>query len=192
MTKHTDNRTLTDLYRLVCERGDAPYLDAETLAAFAADTMSAEQREQVLQVLAASPEQADLARMLAELAPASEALATAAVQRSEGHARHGSTVRRLHVAGQAASHPHVRRVRRTAGLRWFAAAAVFVAVAGVWGWHQVEAPSSGTTIASTAAMPAPADTIFSSDMSPTVAVHNGAADHSDQIFSSSFHNRKRG
>lgn len=193
MNKHTDNTSLAELYRRLCQRDDAPCLDAETLTAFAAGILSDEKRAQVLQVLAVSPAQADLAHMLAELAPASDVLARAAVQRSEGHARQGSSVRRLHAIGQPAPQRHVPRVRRAAGMRWFAAAAVLVAVAGVWGWQHVEAPR-GAAIASATATPAPApaDTIFSSDMSHSVAVQSAKADHSDQIFSSSFHNRKRG
>lgn len=188
MTEHTDNTNLAELYRRLCERDDAPLLDAETLTAFAAGTLNAEQREQVLGVLAISPGQSDLARMLAELLPASDALAAGAVHRSQGHDRHGATVRRLHAVSQPALQ---RRARRSASMRWFAAAAVMVAVAGLWGWHHVEAPGRAA-VASTPTSSAPTDTIFSSDMSHAVAVQRTRADHSDQIFSSNFHSKKRG
>lgn len=188
MTEHINNPSLAELYRRLCQQGGAPHLDADTLTAFAAGTLSAEQREQVASVLAASPEQADVVRMLAELAPASEALAAGAVHRSEGHLRQGSTVHRLHAIGQPTPQ---RRVRRSAGLRWFAAAAVMVAVAGMWGWYHVEAPSAAA-MADTEATPAPADTIFSSSMNHQVAVQRAKADHSDQIFSSNFRSQKRG
>lgn len=189
MTEHIDN--LAELYRRLCACGDAPLLDAETLTAFAAGTLNAEQRERALRVLAVSPGQADLARLLVELAPASEVLAAAAAHRSEGHVRHGSNVRRVHAVAQPAVPRRVSRTHRATGLRWFAAAAVLVAVAGLWGWHHVDAVN-GAAIASAPAVPTPADTIFNASMGHAVAVQSSKADHSDQIFSSSFHNRKRG
>lgn len=194
MTEQPDNMNLAELYRHLCESSAAPSLDADTLAAFAAGRLNAEQRDAVLRVLAVSPQQADLARLLVDLTPASETLAAAAAQRSQGHVRHGSTsTRRLRGVAQPAAPRHVPRARRATGLRWFAAAAVLVAVAGLWGWQHAEAPGGGATVATAPATPASADTIFSSSMGHAVAVQNAKADHHrDEIFSAGFHARKSG
>jgi len=124
-----------------------------------------------------TPAHADLARMMRELEPASEALAAdvSRVSRDAGHRRHQRSDRRI------------AATRRFGGgmQRWVAAAACLVAVFGAWTLHgtkqRPETVAPHTTVASRG------DVIFSTrDTIFGAGMEHSTKERSDHLFSGGF------
>jgi len=179
--------SLSTLYRRLTRTNgaDAALLDASELAAAADGTLAADRREQVAEVLAASPAQADAVRMLRDLASESEALAAdiARTTRETTHRRHHRGERRV-----AAS----RRWFGGGVQRWAAAAACLVAVAGAWTLHQSKSrPDAMTASAEAANRPdvifSTRDGIFGGGMDRKLAQHGQKSRHEgDRLFHGDF------
>lgn len=124
------------------------FLDADTLVAASAGTLSGDRRDEVAATLSRSPLQTDLVRMLHELSADSAVIATAVNAReSLAHSRNGRPVR------------HATDKRRTViRLRLAGLAACMMLVFGIVVWHP-SAQHSSTTVATEAAKP---DRIFTS------------------------------
>lgn len=180
--QHEDS-PLAELYRRLGDAGLPAWLDGDTLAAHAAGALPSALARRVEQALQQSPELRALHASLVELAPHSEALA----QSLAGQSRHQGHRRIRH----AAQHHEVRGTAHHRRTRWMsAAAAVFLAIAGVWGWQHFDAgqqPTAATASQQPEATPQ-GDTIFDNGMDSRLAV-NPKKSEGDQIFRASF-NRK--
>lgn len=154
---------------------DAMQLDADDLAALAEGRVDAARRDALLAVLAESPADADLVKMLRELAPDSERLASAA----RGERGHSRGHRR--VAAGASHRHHVPRRRAAFGFAGAGIAAALVCALAVVGWQQLA--STNTASQPTAAVAAPdtvGDGIFHAPMDGARTADNDAP--ADQIF----------
>jgi hypothetical protein len=129
---------LADLYRRLyaaAPRHEA--LDEEVLLAASEGRVDAPRKSAVAGVLARSPAQAALVRLLRELRPESEALAaglTRVAGARPGDGRHHPTAHPRRSAPVRHA-PAMRRTARTRIHRWSAVAACLVAVLGVWSWQ---------------------------------------------------------
>ena len=164
-----NERSLSALYRRLTA-GPAPLaLDAETVASAADGTLAADGRDSAAEILARSPREAALARMLGALKGESEALAAdvARTTRESTHRRQARTERR------------VASGRRHAGVtRWATAlAACLIAVVGVFSVRHSTAPTAPTQTHAIAK----ADRISHFGMEA-----DGAASKSDELFHSDF------
>ena len=157
--------TLRDLYR----RSQPGCVDADTLVRFAAGEFSADAHAEIAARLAALPGQDAVVRLLAELQPDSARLAASITAADAPHQR----VSR-HISRHAIHAPRARR-----GLRWLAAAAVLVAVAGLWSAHHVIALEGMPAVVASpnAALPQVDDGIFGSGMDGRIA----ATSHDDDV-----------
>ena len=162
------DKSLSALYRRLTS-GPAPLaLDAETLASAADGTLA---RDEVADVLARSPREAALVRMLGALKAESETLASdvARTTRETAHRRHARTAHRV-AAG-----------RRHSGVtRWATAlAACLVAVVGVFSLRHSTAPTERS--------PTPAHTIARADHISHFGMETATATgKSDELFRSDF------
>ena len=148
------DRSLSSLYRRLGARaqsGSGELLDAETLVAASAGTLRGDRRDEVAMRLADSDAQTDLVRLLRELAPAAEALATA-VQGREGaaHAPRGRT------------HRHLAHGSRPASLRWAGLAACLVVAFGAIGVFQHRERAQEAAMAAAMEAASRPDRIFTS------------------------------
>jgi hypothetical protein len=168
-TSTTRAVSVGDLYR----SGAPAWLEADTLARFVAGELPPGERDHVAAVLANSPAQAALSKLLADLAPDSALLAAAISVPEETHHRHERSARR-HVAG------HVSRRHR--GLRWLGVAAVLAMTVGLWSWHRVDVLKDAPALVSNPAAQSRGDTIFDSGMDGKASVEP----HRDEIFRASF------
>lgn len=173
---------LADLYRQMGDAGLPAWLDGDTLAAYAADELSPELARRIEQALQHSPELSALHASLVELGPHSAALA----QSLAGQTQHQGHRQVRHAGARHA----VRRTVHHRHTRWMsAAAAVFLAIAGVWGWQHFDAGQQPSAMASQQPAATPgADTIFDSGMDSRLAVSPKKSE-GDKIFRASF-NRK--
>jgi anti-sigma factor RsiW len=168
-TSTTRAISVGDLYR----SGVPTWLAPGTLARFVAGELPPDERERVTAVLAHSPAQAALSKLLMDLAPDSALLAAAASAPEAAHHRHVRSVQR-HAVG------HVARHHR--GLRWLGVAAVLAMAIGLWGWHRVDVLRDAPALVSNPAAQSDGDTIFDSGMDGKAAV----PPHRDEIFRASF------
>lgn len=172
-----DNR-LSVLYRELTARTAGPAsLDADTLAAAAAGTLPADQREAAASRLAVSPSEAELVRMLAVLEDDSEALACDLARLARTHGRR---------QGRRERHQAAPARPLAAPLRWAGMAACLMAVFGLWSaQHMGPGIGSGTS----AQAGYKADRIFTTKDS-IFAWSNGEGvaqtERSDQLFNSAF------
>ena len=123
-----NDMSLSRLYRRLLSTREQPVVDAHELAsAMGADGLASERRAALAADLAASPQHADLARMLRALEPASAALAE-----HVGRTRHlAHTQRTRHTRSAAAA-----RRGRTHRLRWAGGvAACLMVTLGLTLWH---------------------------------------------------------
>ena len=177
MVNSMNKTSLSDLYRRLTANRATLTLPADDLAAAADGSLAADRREAIAKVLATSPAEAGLVRMLRDLKSESQALA-ANVARTERHTTHR---RHQRDAGRVAAG---RRFGGTA--RWAAAmAACLVAVIGVWTQRHLQMSHTGAQ--STHAV-ARSDVIFST----RDTIFNGAMDkpknaaRPDHLFRGSF------
>ena len=178
--KATKSR-LTGLYRQLGDTGLPAWLDADTLVAHAAGELPPAMAQRVQQAVDASPRLQALSASLAELAPHAEQLA----QSLASHGQH-QTHRRTRVASTRHA---VRRQAHHVRARWAgAAAAVFLAIAGLWSWQHFDAAQSNATAMQQSAATSAGDAIFNSGMDPRLAASPKKA-AGDSIFRASF-NRK--
>ena len=173
------NEKLTALYR--SSRATVSGFDAETLLAYLDGNLSAERRVGVDQQLPDSPAARSLVSMLAELQPASAALAgNVAKHRAARHALAQRSPRRV-VAPAA-------RPRRVAA--WFSAVtASALAVIAIFAFHGSEKAADHQLALENAArgdqiFAMREDRIFAPEL--RVAVRSEAAVGSDRVFDSSF------
>ena len=161
------DKSLSSLYRRLTAKPAPVALDAETLASAAEGTLA---REDVAEVLARSPREAALVRMLGALRGESETLAADVARTTRETATH----RRF-----ARTERRVASGRRHSGVtRWATAlAACLVAVVGVFSLRHSTVP---TTQPQTHAI-AKADRISHFGMEA-----DGAAGKSDELFRSDF------
>ncbi|GAA0718326.1 hypothetical protein [Dokdonella soli] len=181
--------SLSSLYRRLVSARPQPDVDAADLVAVvSADEgsgeLSARHRDAVVEKLAASPQHADLARMLRALKPASEALATS--MNEHRHGAHPLRAREQQRLAAGARRGHVHRLRWAAGL-----AACLAVALGVFAWHHEDGQhlmTAGT--ARTAPLPdrifTSSDRIFAS--SSGEAGHGESARHGggDEVFRGRF------
>lgn len=184
-TEHRQHEetSLATLYRQMGDAGLPAWVDGDTLAAYAAGELPAGLAERVEKVLEHSPELSALHASLVELAPHSEVLAQSLAGQSQ-HQGH----RQIHHAG--ARHA-VRRTTHHRRTRWMsAAAAVFLAIAGVWGWQHFDASQQPTATASQQPSATPhVDTIFDNGMDARLAA-NPRKTEGDKIFRASFNKKQ--
>lgn len=180
-----NNTSLSRLYRrLTSTRAQSVAIDAADLVSVSsgdAGDMAAERRDAVVARLAESPRDADLARMLHALQPASAALAGKVNdRRSSAHPMRDRVARPMHAARRA---PHRQ-------LRWAGGLAACLAVAlGVGMWHNrpVENWQNVATSVTTAQLP---DRIFTSRdkifASSEGGAHHQRARGGDELFRGDF------
>lgn len=148
------DRSLSSLYRRLgarAEAGQGELLDAETLVAAAGGSLRGDRRDEVAMRLADSDVQTDLVRLLRDLAPAAEALASAVRDRDgAAHAPRGRGLR--HAAG----------VRRHAGLRWAGLAACLAVAIGAIGVFQHRQRAEEAAMAAAMEAASRPDRIFTS------------------------------
>lgn len=180
-----ENAHLASLYQELGDAGLPAWLDADTLVAHAAGELSPGLALRVQQALDQSPELMALHASLVDLAPHSEALAQSLAAQSQ-HQAH----RQVRRAGAGARHA-VRRSGHHRRARWMGtAAALLLAVVGVWGWQQLDTGHHQTATASNPpAATQQVDTIFDNGMDHRLAVNPKKAGD-DKIFRASF-NKKR-
>ena len=160
------DKSLSALYRRLTARDASPALDADTLAAAADGTLA---DDGVAEVLARSPREAALVRMLGALRAESETLAAdvASTTRETTHRRHARTERRV-AAGR----------RQSRVTRWATAlAACLVAAVGMFSLRHSSAPTA----------PPPTHAIAKADRISHFGMEaDGAAGKSDELFRSDF------
>lgn len=176
---YTERPHLGALYRRLGDACLPAWLDADLLVAHAAGELSPALAQRIDTELAHSPELAALRDALADLAPASAQLADAvtALKPAAAHRRER----------HAATRHAVRRSRHQRHARWAgAAAAVLMAVAGVWSWQHLDARHAATAQVPAATAPARSqpDTIFDNGMDSRMAARSGQG--SDRIFRAGF------
>lgn len=182
-TEHHQNEDsrIAGLYRQLGDAGLPAWLDAGTLVAYVAGELSPSLAQRVQNALDQSPELTALHASLVELAPHSEVLA----QSLAGQIQHQGH-RQIHHTG---SRHAVRRSAHHRRARWMGtAAALLLAVAGVWGWQQLDSTQQTATASNPPAAIQQADTIFDSGMDQRLAVGADKVD-SDKIFRTSFNHK---
>lgn len=174
-----ENEALARLYKQLGDTELPAWLDGDVLAAHAAGNLSPQLARRVQAVLDASPALAAIHQGLTELAPHSETLARSLASKTR-HVGHWQI-------RHAASRHAVRHSRHHRRARWMgAAAAVLLAVAGVWGWQHFDSRQQPATASTQpAATPLP-DTIFDSSMDGQRLASNPAKSGGDSIFRSDF------
>ena len=177
-----NDNSLSRLYRRLTSARSAD-LAADELVAAVSGEADATRREAVAAKLATSAPEADLARLLNALQPASAELAEGVRRRGSAHPQRSREARPAH---------HARRVSHRP-LRWVGGMAACLAVAlGIVGvWHgKVDAPHHRNVVASasTAQMP---DRIFTSQdrifSSNDASEHHLSSKHgADKLFRTDF------
>lgn len=177
-----ESEALARLYRQLGDVTLPAWLDADVLAAHAAGSLSPALSRSVQAALDASPALAAIHQGLADLAPHSEALARSLA----GAARQAGQ----HPARHVASRHAVRRAGHQRRARWLgAAAALLVAVAGVWGWQHFDLREQPSTASVQPAATPQSDSIFDSGMDNQRLASNPNKAEDDSIFRANF-NRK--
>ncbi|MGA7297642.1 MAG: hypothetical protein WBW92_09050 [Rhodanobacteraceae bacterium] len=182
-TEHSqlDDMRLAGLYRQLGDAGLPAWLDADTLVAHAAGELPPAMTQRVQQAVDASPELKALSAGLAELAPHAEMLA----QSLASHGQHQTHRRTRVVSTRHAERRQAHHIRA----RWAgAAAAVFLAIAGVWSWQHFDAAQPTATASQQPVVTPKTDAIFDSGMDSRLAASPKKA-AGDSIFRASF-NRK--
>lgn len=180
--RQKSNSRIAGLYQQLGDAWLPAWLDADTLVAHASGELSPTLAHRVQQVLDQSPELTALHASLVELAPHSEALAQSLAGQSQGHGHRQAR----HTGSQHA----VRRSGHHRRARWMGtAAAVLLAVAGVWGWQQLDPGQQTTTASNPPAAIQQGDTIFHSGMDHRLAVGPDKAG-GDKIFRASFNKKQ--
>ncbi len=176
-----EDTRIAGLYQQLGDAGLPAWLDADTLVAHAAGELSPSLAQRVQKALDQSPELTALHASLVELAPHSEALA----QSLAGQSQHQG-----HRQVQHANSRHaVRRSVHHQRARWMGtAAALLLAVAGVWGWQQLDSTQQTTTASNPPAAIQQTDTIFDSGMDHRFAVGPEKID-GDKIFRTTFNHK---
>jgi anti-sigma factor RsiW len=175
------DRSLSSLYRRLNAQPQSRaegLLDADTLVAAASGSLSGDRRDEVAARLSRSDLQTDLVRMLRELAPEAEALASVVNERkAQPHQRTGRNVRHAATARQ-----------RPAALRWSGLAACFAIAIGAVSWHQHKQHLEEEAMIAAMEAAARPDRIFTStDRIFSTRVDAGAGHgHEDRLFNSSF------
>lgn len=175
------DRSLSSLYRRLnaqpAGRADG-LLDADTLVAAAAGSLSGDHRNEVAARLSRSEVQTDLVRILRDLAPMAESVAQAVNARKVApHARGGRTIR--HAVGAARNRPAV--------MRWSGLAACLAVALGITSWHQHGVRTEEAAIAAALEAASRPDRIFTSnDRIFSMKLDSPHQDHSDRVFISSF------
>lgn len=170
--------SLSRLYRRLTSQRAQPAANVDDLVDVAARSVGASaiddvRRARVATSLAESPAQADLARMLHALQPASESLAQD-VRDSRRSAAHPSRGREQHVAVGA------RRGQRVHRLRWAGGIAACLSIAlGLWSWHHADVSQQAAVAAAMHSAPS-ADRIFVS--SDTIFTSSSDAGRQTQSF----------
>ena len=163
------DKSLSALYRRLTAKPAPLVLDAETLASAAESTLADAARDDAAEILARSPREAALVRMLGALRSESETLAAdvASTTRETTHRRHARTERRV-AAGR----------RQSRVTRWATAlAACLVAAVGMFSLRHSSAPTA----------PPPTHTIAKADRISHFGMEaDGAAGKSDELFRSDF------
>lgn len=175
------DRSLSSLYRRLnaqpSGRADG-MLDADTLVAAAAGSLTGDRRDEVASRLSRSDVQTDLVRILRDLAPAAESVAQVVNERKiSAHTRNGRTTR--HAVGAA-------RHRPTA-LRWTGLAACLAVALGIASWHQHGVRTEEAAIAAALEAASRPDRIFTSnDRIFSMKMDSMHQDHGDRVFNSNF------
>lgn len=185
-----NNMSLSHLYRRLMSSREQPLVDAQELASVLdADSyasVAVERRDAVAAALSTSPGQADLARMLKALEPASAALAEGVEKsRRSAHPQRLRSARPAAGARRGLAHP----------LRWAGGIAACLAVTlGLSLWHVEKGQHERNHIASFEQSVHPpaaaADRIFTSEdvifASMDKAHHRPSQHPSDELFRGSF------
>lgn len=178
--RQIDNKALARLYQQLGDPELPAWLDADVLVAHAAGNLSPALARRVQRLIDASPALAAIHQSLVDLAPHAEVLAQALAVQTQPAAHR--QVR------HAAPRHAVRRAGHHRRARWMgAAAAVLVAVAGVWGWQHFDLRQQAATASvQPAATVNKPDTIFDSSMDGQRLASNPAEIRGDSIFRADF------